>query len=331
MGGQQFARRALLVGDTARTGPPRRRGRGLAEVGAGVRPAQSAAREHAVVNPAQRGGADDLSRGRGSRRSAPRAGLSSPPLVADVSNSAIVVRSRRGDVLTCSRDEHPGLFRLACGGYGLFGAIYSVREPPRSRTPVGWTSSLVRRDKLVPRLEERAADSWLAGDVQLQIDPASQGIPRRRTYFYCVRPAADGAVAARKAGAPRGGVRSSRLAHSEGARPGSWWRAGSGAWGTSTTPAAAADRICLPLARVERRPHRALHPPSGPRGFPSRRLRANCARERRMQSTRPCVSSSETTRRSSPGRARRGHACRSVSTSSMKQWRSAGSRTPAAR
>ena len=31
-----------------------------------------------------------------------------------------------GEVLHCSRTEHPELFRLAIGGYGLFGVITSV-------------------------------------------------------------------------------------------------------------------------------------------------------------------------------------------------------------
>jgi len=51
-------------------------------------------------------------------------GLTMAPIVHDV-ESLRLVRSD-GSVVTCSRQQNPELFGLVVGGYGLFGAVYSV-------------------------------------------------------------------------------------------------------------------------------------------------------------------------------------------------------------
>ncbi len=51
-------------------------------------------------------------------------GLAMPPIVADV-DSLRVLRAD-GTLVRCSRSENTDLFQLVIGGYGLFGAIYSV-------------------------------------------------------------------------------------------------------------------------------------------------------------------------------------------------------------
>ena len=47
------------------------------------------------------------------------------PFIADVESFVLV--DARGSARTCSRTENAELFRLAIGGYGLFGAISTVK------------------------------------------------------------------------------------------------------------------------------------------------------------------------------------------------------------
>src|SRR5205809_525308 len=51
-------------------------------------------------------------------------GLAMAPFVSDV--EAFKLLDHRGELVSCSRTENTELFKLACGGYGLFGVIYSV-------------------------------------------------------------------------------------------------------------------------------------------------------------------------------------------------------------
>jgi FAD/FMN-containing dehydrogenase len=64
-------------------------------------------------------------------------GLTLPPFVGDVESFKLL--DAQGDLKNCSRVENPELFRLAIGGYGLFGLIYSVtlRLVPRRKLERG--------------------------------------------------------------------------------------------------------------------------------------------------------------------------------------------------
>jgi len=61
-------------------------------------------------------------------------GLNLKPIVDQVESFDLV--GPMGDVRTCTRDAHPDLFRLAIGGYGLFGVITRVRLRLRPRVKV---------------------------------------------------------------------------------------------------------------------------------------------------------------------------------------------------
>ena len=115
-------------------------------------------------------------------------GLTLPPFISDVDSFKLLDAS--GDLQNCSRTENPELFRLAIGGYGLFGFIYSV------------TLRLVPRRKLERVVEVRdiaglpaafagrIRDGFLYGDFQYSIDDSSDGF-LRRGVFSCYRPVAD--------------------------------------------------------------------------------------------------------------------------------------------
>ncbi len=70
-------------------------------------------------------GADRLSIGGALAANVHSRGLSYKPIVQDV--EAFTLVDAEGEALRCSRQENRELFRLAIGGYGLFGVIASVR------------------------------------------------------------------------------------------------------------------------------------------------------------------------------------------------------------
>src|SRR5215204_5083748 len=93
------------------------------------------------------------------------------PIVDDVVAFSLIDAS--GALRRCSRAENAELFRLAIGGYGLFGAIVSVRVQPATRHKVRREVTLQAIDEVVATLEARADDDHGYGDFQFAIDPAS--------------------------------------------------------------------------------------------------------------------------------------------------------------
>src|SRR6267142_1219371 len=51
-------------------------------------------------------------------------GLTLPPFISDIESFKLL--NARGQLVNCDRSDNTELFRLAIGGYGLFGVIYSV-------------------------------------------------------------------------------------------------------------------------------------------------------------------------------------------------------------
>src|SRR5919112_6350418 len=78
------------------------------------------------------------------------------PIVDDV--VALTLVDASGTLRRCSRDENADLFRLAIGGYGLFGPIVSVRLPLAPRRKVRRVVTLQSIDEVVATLEARAGD-----------------------------------------------------------------------------------------------------------------------------------------------------------------------------
>ena len=93
------------------------------------------------------------------------------PIVDDV--VAFTLVDAAGALRRCSRDENAELFRLAIGGYGLFGPIVSVRLRLAPRRKVRREVTLQAIDEVVATLEARADDGRGYGDFQFAIDPAS--------------------------------------------------------------------------------------------------------------------------------------------------------------
>jgi len=112
-------------------------------------------------------------------------GLNLKPIVDQVESFDLV--GPMGDVRTCSRDAHPDLFRLAIGGYGLFGVITRVRLRLRPRVKVRRVVALGETVTIMERFEERIRDGYQYGDYQFATD-AKRDSFLRRGVFSCYQP-----------------------------------------------------------------------------------------------------------------------------------------------
>ncbi len=111
-------------------------------------------------------------------------GLKLKPIIDDVESFVLV--DANGEAKVCSRSENPELFRLAIGGYGLFGVITSIKLRLMPRTKLQRVVELVDIDALMQRFEERIVAGYLYGDCQFSIDPNSPDY-LRKGVFSCYR------------------------------------------------------------------------------------------------------------------------------------------------
>ena len=112
-------------------------------------------------------------------------GLTMKPFIIDVESFVLV--DATGAARTCSRTENPELFRLVHGGYGLFGAVTSVRLRLVPRTKVQRVVDIKTTEDLIPSFEQRIAKGFQYGDFQFAIEPASEDF-LRKGVFSCYRP-----------------------------------------------------------------------------------------------------------------------------------------------
>lgn len=196
MGGQQFAADGLLV-DTTRLDrllafDPER---GEVEVEAGIewpalfralRDAQAGHDRQWAITQKQTG-ADRLSLGGALAANVHGRGLTLPPFVTDVAAFSLV--GADGEPRRCSRTEHPDLFRLAIGGYGLFGVVTRLRLRLAPRRQLERVVELIDVADLIAAFDQRIAAGFTYGDFQFAIDPAGDDF-LRRGVFSCYRPVA---------------------------------------------------------------------------------------------------------------------------------------------
>lgn len=125
-------------------------------------------------------GADRLSIGGALAANVHGRGLHFKPIIGDVESFTLL--GADGNLRTCSRRENTELFRLAIGGYGLFGAIVSVRLRLRQRQKIERVVEVLDIEDLLPVFEERIADGSIYGDFQYMTDPDSEGFLRRGIF-----------------------------------------------------------------------------------------------------------------------------------------------------
>jgi FAD/FMN-containing dehydrogenase len=103
--------------------------------------------------------------------------LNRKPIVGDVDSFEMI--DSEGQRRHCSRSENTELFRLAIGGYGLFGVMTSVtlQLVPRQKLErvVEWSDA----DDVIAILEKRTKEGHLFGDFQYSIDDQSSDYMRK--------------------------------------------------------------------------------------------------------------------------------------------------------
>jgi FAD/FMN-containing dehydrogenase len=112
-------------------------------------------------------------------------GLAMKPLISNIESFTLI--NADGKSIRCSRDENNELFRLATGGYGLFGLIDSVTLRLVPRQKLRRVVEIIRADDLPKRFEERIAQKFLYGDFQFLVD---EKLPDflQRGVFSCYEP-----------------------------------------------------------------------------------------------------------------------------------------------
>jgi FAD/FMN-containing dehydrogenase len=197
MGTQQFGTGALLI-DTSRFDRVVAfdATRGLIEVEAGMRwpalhdwlrDAQGSAVPAWTFRQKQTG-ADALSIGGCLSANVHGRGLDLPPFVSEVESFTLV--DAHGERRRCSRTENADLFRLAIGGYGLFGAIATVTLRLAPRRKLRRVVEIGDIEGLVRAFDARIAAGFLYGDFQFATDPAGDGF-LQRGVFSCYEPVPD--------------------------------------------------------------------------------------------------------------------------------------------
>jgi FAD/FMN-containing dehydrogenase len=180
MGGQQFLPGGTLI-DIAKLNSVINfdDSAGLLRVQAGIKWPEiiqwlkdaQAGRAHQWTIAQKQTGCDALSIGGAISANIHGRGLTMPPFVADVEDFTLVLPD--GSPVKCSRSENRDLFRLATGGYGLFGAVAdaTIRLVPRSvlQRRVRVTSA----ENVVSELQAQIAAGAKYGDFQFSIDHES--------------------------------------------------------------------------------------------------------------------------------------------------------------
>jgi FAD/FMN-containing dehydrogenase len=194
MGCQQFATGGILLDTRSYSGVRHfDTQRGLIEVESGIQWPELVAWlvENQAGSERQWGiqqkqtGADRLSIGGAVAANVHGRGLTLRPFVADVESLTLI--DATGERRRCSRTENADLFRLVCGGYGLFGFVDTVTMRLVPRHKVRRAVEVDTAERLIARFDERIADGYRFGDFQFALDPRSDDF-LRRGIFSCYRP-----------------------------------------------------------------------------------------------------------------------------------------------
>lgn len=178
MGGQQFLQHGTLV-DTTMLNKVLQfdSQKGTIEVEAGIQwPALIDYLQQNSNNESSQGwaiaqkqtGADRLTIGGSLGSNVHGRNLSSPPIISDIVQFKIVMHD--GRIERCSRSHNRELFKLAVGGYGLFGLIYSVTLRLVPRKVLVRTVEIIDRQVVIERFDAHIGKGATYGDFQFSID-----------------------------------------------------------------------------------------------------------------------------------------------------------------
>jgi FAD/FMN-containing dehydrogenase len=114
--------------------------------------------------------------------------LAMKPIISNVESFTLI--DADGKSIRCSRDENNELFRLAIGGYGLFGLIDTIALRLVLRQKLRRVVEVISANDLPKRFEERIAQKFLYGDFQFSVDEKSPDF-LQRGVFSCYEPIDD--------------------------------------------------------------------------------------------------------------------------------------------
>ncbi len=194
MGGQQFATDSICIDirDLDRVISFDRE-RGLLEAEAGIQwpkliraylEAQADQKKQWGIAQKQTG-ADTFTLGGSLSANVHGRGLKMKPLISNI--EAFTLINADGKSIRCSREENSELFRLAIGGYGLFGLIETVTLRLVPRQKLKRVVEITGANDLPKRFEERIAQGFLYGDFQFSVDEKSPEF-LQRGVFSCYQP-----------------------------------------------------------------------------------------------------------------------------------------------
>lgn len=194
MGGQQFATDSMCI-DTRELDRVISfdRERGLLEAEAGIQwpkliraylDAQADDKKQWSIAQKQTG-ADTFTLGGSLSSNVHGRGLTMKPLISNVESFTLIAAD--GKSIRCSREENSELFRLAIGGYGLFGLIDTVTLRLVPRQKLRRVVEIIGANDLPKRFEERIAQNFLYGDFQFSVDEKSPDF-LQRGVFSCYEP-----------------------------------------------------------------------------------------------------------------------------------------------
>jgi FAD/FMN-containing dehydrogenase len=133
-------------------------------------------------------GADKLSIGGALAANVHGRGLTLPPFIGDV--VAFTIVGADGAARRCSRTENSELFRAAIGGYGLFGAVVTVRLRLSRRHKVQRIVEVIDIEQLPAMFDRRIAAGFQYGDFQFATELKPDRL-LRQGVFSCYRPVDD--------------------------------------------------------------------------------------------------------------------------------------------
>ncbi|HXG83269.1 MAG TPA: SAM-dependent methyltransferase [Pyrinomonadaceae bacterium] len=133
-------------------------------------------------------GADNLSVGGALSANIHGRGLQMKPFIDDVKSFRLI--NADGEISNCSRDENAELFRLAIGGYGLFGIIANVKLRLSKRRKLRRRVEIENSENLDSLFKRRISEDFSYGDFQFAVNPDSDDF-LRKGVFSCYLPVPD--------------------------------------------------------------------------------------------------------------------------------------------
>lgn len=130
-------------------------------------------------------GADRLSIGGALASNVHGRGLKFKPIIDQVQSFKLM--DYTGSIHKCDRNENSELFRLAIGGYGLFGIVTSVQLGLWPRRKVRRVVEIRDTADIPDLFQQRIADGYLYGDFQFATDGKRDSF-LRRGVFSCYQP-----------------------------------------------------------------------------------------------------------------------------------------------